>query len=77
MKSKIIELSWRLVIIISAIVGLFVLHNPYGIGMQFWFFTVQTNIFVVIIESILCVCLIRDMCGKNGHVRFTYEFWWY
>ena len=20
---------------------------------------------------------LRDMCGKNGHVRFTYEFWWY
>ena len=65
MKSKIIELIFRVIIIVSAVLGLFVFYNPYGQGMQFWFFTVQTNIFVAIIEIILCVCLIFELCGKT------------
>ena len=64
MKSKIFQLLFRLAIIISAVLGLFAFFNPYGIKMQFWFFTIQTNIFVAIIETILCVCLILEMCGK-------------
>ncbi len=67
MKSKIFELLYRLLIITFAILGL-CLNNPYGNGMQFWFFTSQTNAFVVIIEAIICVLIIINICGKETHL---------
>lgn len=36
---------------------------------QFWFFTVQTNLFVAIIQTLLVACIIFEIFGKN--LNFT------
>ena len=36
---------------------------------QFWFFTVQTNLFIAIIQTLLVACIIFEIFGKN--LNFT------
>lgn len=69
MKSKVFELCYRLSIVALAIIGTFVLYNPYGMAQQFWFFTIQSNLMVLIMEAILSVCLILELAGKRP--KFT------
>lgn len=63
MKSKIFQLVFRLLIVAFGIWGIF-LPDPNGLTMQFWFFTLQTNVFVVILGIILCICTILELCNR-------------
>ena len=54
MKIKPLRISLEISIILISLLGIFS-ENYYSFGEQFWFFTVQTNIFVVIFESILLI----------------------
>ena len=55
---------YRLSMIAFIILAIFI-PSPYGLGMQFWYFTLQTNVFVAIIEIIICTCFILNICGKK------------
>ena len=52
MKTKPLRITYEITIIIISLLGIFS-KNYYGFVDQFWFFTVQTNIFVIIFESLL------------------------
>lgn len=69
MKSKIFELVFKFLIVAFGICGIF-LPDPNGMAKQFWFFTLQTNVFVVIFAAILCVCIVLELCC-NKPVAFA------
>ena len=60
MLKNIFKLIFRLVIIASVIVGICLTPSARA-SEQFWFFTVQTNIFIAVVELILVVCQILNM----------------
>ena len=64
MARNIFKLIFRLTIIASVVVGICLTPVSRAVE-QFWFFTIQTNIFVAIIETILVVCQILNMCKKQ------------
>ena len=64
MKKKVVKLIFKLIIVACVILALCI-TVPERKAEQFWFFTVQTNLFVVIIQTILIVSLIFKMCGKE------------
>ena len=61
MLKNIFKLVFRIAIIASVIVGI-CLTPAARSSEQFWFFTIQTNLFIATIELILVVCQILNMC---------------
>lgn len=59
MTRNIFKLIFRLIVIASVVVGI-CLTPAIRQAEQFWFFTIQTNIFIAIIELILVVCQILN-----------------
>ena len=64
MKNNIFKLCFRILIIISVVTGI-CLTPTNRLHEQFWYFTIQTNIFIAIIEIILVACQILNMCGEK------------
>lgn len=64
MKNNIFKLCFRILIIASVVAGI-CLTPTERLDEQFWFFTIQTNIFIAIVEIILVGCQILNMCGEK------------
>ena len=64
MKKKVVKLIFKLIIVACVILALCI-TVPERKAEQFWFFTVQTNLFVAIIQTILIISIIFKMCGKE------------
>lgn len=64
MAKNIFKLCFRILIIASVVAGI-CLTPIERIDEQFWFFTIQTNIFIAIIEIILVGSQIFNMCGEE------------
>lgn len=58
-KNEFIILFFRVTIIAIALIGIFAPTANSFLG-QFWFFTLQTNLFIVLIMSILVICKILN-----------------
>lgn len=64
MKKKVVKLIFKLVIVACVVLALCI-TVPERKAEQFWFFTVQTNLFVALIQTILIVSIICKMCKKE------------
>ena len=64
MKKKVVKLIFKLIMVACVIVALCI-TVPERKAEQFWFFTVQTNLFVALIQTILIVSIIFKICGKE------------
>ena len=65
MKINIYKIISKILIIALVIFGIF-LPSPHNeAGEQFWFFTIQSNLFVAIIQIILLISLILKLSGKQ------------
>lgn len=71
-KKEILFLSFRLLIIILSLFGIFAPTQNSFFG-QFWFFTLQSNLFVVVIMTILAVSQILKFF--NVKLKFIYHKW--
>ncbi len=68
MKKKVVKLIYKLIMVACVVIALCITEPARKIE-QFWFFTVQTNLFVAIIQTLLIISLIFKMCGKE--LNFT------
>ena len=64
MRKKVVKLIYKIIIVACVILALCI-TVPKRKAEQFWFFTVQTNLFVAIIQTILIISIIFKMCGKE------------
>lgn len=65
MKINIYKIISKILIIALVIFGIFLPSQHNEAGEQFWFFTIQTNLFVAIIQIILLISLILKLSGKQ------------
>ena len=64
MAKNIFKLYLRILIIVSVVAGI-CLTPQNRMHEQFWYFTIQTNIFIAVLEIILVGCQILNMCGEK------------
>ena len=64
MAKNIFKLCLRILIIASVVAGI-CLTPQNRMHEQFWYFTIQTNIFIAVLEIILVGCQILSMCGEK------------
>ena len=64
MRKKVVKLIYKIIMVACVILALCI-TVPKRKAEQFWFFTVQTNLFVAIIQTILIISIIFKMCGKE------------
>ena len=72
LKKEFLLMSLRLIIIIISLIGIFAPTQNSFLG-QFWFFTLQTNLFVIILMSILIISQIFKIF--NTYPSFTSTSW--
>ena len=64
MAKNIFKIIFKLLIVASVVVGI-CLTIPSRMEEQFWFFTIQSNIFIAIVQLILAFTLVMNLFGKK------------
>lgn len=73
MKSKIFQIIYRALIIIFSCIGIFT-PNENGMVKQLWYFTLQTNIFIIILCLVLIASDIVYLCKKPVRIGYSKAF---
>lgn len=67
LKSELLTLAFRLLIILVSIIGILAPTQNSFFG-QFWFFTLQTNMLVIVVTLLLAISQICNFCKTKNHI---------